>query len=113
MSLPDMDEISRRRPLCYDPVHKKFIRYDDIMSGKEKIIPVDSLSNDDFKKLVVERWRVLPHDIPKVQAISGPPLSRDEVIRAIEQDEPFGRMTVEGDKSYLRDLLDEIQRELE
>jgi hypothetical protein len=110
--MPEMDETSRKRPLCYDPSRNKFILYDDIVSGKEKIIPVDSLSEDDLKKLVIKRWRVLPKRTT-VQAISGPPLSRDKVIRAIERDEPFGRLTLEADKSYLRDLLDEIQRNLE
>lgn len=112
MPMPEMDEKSNKRPLCYDPSREKFIRFDDIVSGKEKIIPVDDLPEDDLKKLVIERWRGLPKDTT-VQAISGPPFSRDDVIRAIEQNEPFGRMTLEAEKSYLRDLLDEIQRNLE
>jgi hypothetical protein len=110
--MPEMDETSSKRPLGYDPSRGKFIRFDDIVSGEEKIIPVDDLSEDDLKKLVIERWRVLPEETT-VQAISGPALSRDEVIQAIEQDEPFGRMTLEAEKSYLRDLLAEIRRNLE
>ena len=112
MSMPEMDEQSRKRPLCYDLLREKFIRFDDIVSGEEKIISVDSLSDDDLKKLVIKRWQALPKDTT-VQAISGPPFSRDDVIQAIEQDEPFGRMTLEAERSYLRDLLKEIRRNLE
>ena len=106
MPIPDMDDESRKRPLCYDPSRAKFILYDEIVSGEEDIVPVDNLSENDLKKLVIERWRVLPKE-KKVQAISGPPYTRDDVIRAIEQDEPFGRMTLEAEKSYLRDLLND------
>lgn len=112
MIMSEMDETSRKRPLCYDPSRNKFILYDDIVSGKEKIIPVDSLSEDDLKKLVIERWRVLPKH-KRVQAISGPALSPDDVIRAIEQDKPFGRDTLKAERSTLRDYLDDLQRDLD
>lgn len=44
--------------------------------------------------------------------MSGQLLRRDDVIRAIEQDDPFGQMTLQAEKSYLRDLLHEIQQNL-
>ena len=46
-----------------------------------------------------------------MQAITGPPFSRDDVIRAIEQDEPFGQITLQAEKSYLHDLLDQDPEE--
>ncbi len=112
MPLPEMDEQSRRRPISYDPARRKFILFDEIVSGREPIIPVDSLSDDELKELVIMRWRALDEDRP-VQAMSGPRFLREDVIRAIEQDEPFGRMTLEAEKSYLRDLQAEIRRNLE
>jgi len=108
--LPEIDEKNRSKPLCYDPARNKFILFDEIISGEEEIIPVDTLSQADLKKLVIERQRAGPDY--KVQAISGPPMSRDDVVRAIEQDEPFGQMTLQAEKSYLSDLLSEIQRNL-
>ena len=39
MPMPEMDEKSRERPLSYDPSRRKFIRFDEIVSGKERIIP--------------------------------------------------------------------------
>jgi len=111
MPLPQIDERHRKRPLCYDPARDKFIYFDEIVSGEEKIIPVETLSEDELKKLVVERQRTAPDYT--VQAISGPPFSRDDVIRAIEQDEPFGLVTLEAEKSYLHDLLAEIEQNLE
>ena len=109
MPMPSMDSSSLKKPVCYDPERKKFIYIDEIESGKEMIIPVDSLSEQDFKKLVIARLRASPPDIT-VQAISGPPFSRDDIIRAIERDEPFGKMTLEGDRSYLRDFLNKLQQ---
>ena len=112
MSVPEIDERDRKRPLSYDPVRKKFILFDEIVTGEESIVSLDTLSDDDLRQLVIERWRALPNDI-KVQAISGPPYSRDDVIRAIKDDELFGKITVQGEISYLRGLLDEIQRSLD
>jgi hypothetical protein len=98
-----MEDVNKNKPVCYDPVRKKFIYYDDIISGKEKIIQLDTLSEDDLKKLVIERHKAGPDY--KVQAISGPPYSRNEVIKAIEQNEPFGLVTVAAEISYLKGLL--------
>jgi hypothetical protein len=98
-----MEDVNKNKPLCYDPARKKFIFYDEIVSGKENIIPLDTLSENDLKKLVIERHRTGPDY--KVQAISGPPYSRDEVIQAIKQNEPFGLVTVAAEISYLKGLL--------
>lgn len=110
MPMPNIDKPNLRKPICYDPARKKFILFEEIVSGKEDIIPVEALSEGDLKRLVVERHRAGPDY--KVQAISGPPLSRDDVILAIEREEPFGRMTLAAEKSYLQDLLVEIRQNL-
>ena len=112
MPMPEIDKESRKRPLCYDPKRKQFIHFPEIVSGEAEIVPVDDLSDDDLKVLVFRRWEVLPEDTT-VQAISGPPMRRDDVIAAIEKDMPFGKMTVEAEKIYLRRLLQEIQENLE
>lgn len=111
MPMPNIDEPNLRKPLCYDPVRKKFILFEEIVSGKESIIPVESLTEGDFKKLVIERQRKGPDY--KVQAMSGSPLSRDDVIHAIIEGESFGRMTLEAEKSALQDLLAEIRQNLD
>lgn len=110
MALPEMDETQRKKPLCYDPERDKFIYFDEIISGEEKIIPLDTLSNGDLKKLVIKRHQESPDY--KVQAISGPPLSRDDVVKAIEQDQDFGVITVQAETAYLRDFLNQIQQNL-
>jgi hypothetical protein len=110
MPLPKIEGASRRKPLCYDPSRKKFILFDEIVSGKEKIIPLDTLSEEDLKRLVIERQR--QDSNYTVQAISGPPHGRDSVIKAIEQDDPFGQTTVKAEVSYLKELLNQIQRNL-
>ncbi len=111
MPLPEIDEKNRNRPLCYDSARKKFILFDEIVAGEEQIISVDDLSGEDLKRLVIQRWRELPPDTV-IRNMSGPPYTRDDVIRAIEQDQPFGRETVEMEKGYLRYFLAEIKQNL-
>jgi hypothetical protein len=111
MALPRIDPENAKKPLCYDPERGSLVFYDEIVSGKAAIVPVESLSAAELKHLVIERQRRGPDY--RVQAMSGPPMSRDDVIRAIEQDEEFGRITVEAERNYLRELLAEIQKHLE
>jgi len=73
-------------------------------------VPLESLSREDLKTLIIERQRQSPDY--KVQSISGPASTRDDVIKAIEQDQPFGRVTVEAETAYLKDLLGQIQASL-
>ncbi len=108
--MPKIDQANLAKPLGYDPVRGKFIYFDDIVSRREPIIPVDSLSEEDFRKLVIERQRAGPDYT--VQAISGPAMRRDDVIRAIERGDKFGGATLEAERSALRDLLEEIRRNL-
>jgi len=109
--MPKLDDEARKRPLSYNRERDKFIYFDEVVSGKENLIPLDRLSPAELKRLVIERWRVLAADTT-IQSISGPPYMRDDVIRAIEKDEPFGQMTVEMERNYLREFLAEIERNL-
>ncbi len=111
MPLPEIDDRDRRKPLCYDPERDKFIIFDEIATGQEKIVPPDQLSADDLKKLVIERLASGPDF--SVQAMSGPPMSRDDVIEAVDKGESFGQLTLEAEKSYLRRILSEIEQALE
>ena len=103
MPLPKIDTIYQKMPLCYDPTRNKFIYYPEIISGKEKIIPVETLSESDFKKLVIERLRSAPP--AKGGPLSNPFMSNEDTIQAIERDEKYGQQVLEGEKSMLMDLL--------
>lgn len=107
MGMPKIEGPDRKKPLCYDPERGKFITYDEILSGREQIVPLERLSAEDLKRLVIERQRVGPDY--RAQAMSGPLMSRDDVVEAILRDEPFGLATVEADFSHLRDLLAQIK----
>lgn len=111
MGMPSIQGPDRNKPLCYDPHRKKFITFDEIISCTEPIIPPEQLSAEDLKRLIIERQRVGPDY--KVQAMSGPVMSRDEVVQAISRDEPFGRATTEAELSHLRDLLAQIKEALQ
>ena len=107
MGIPKIEGPDRKKPLCYDPERSKFITLDEILSGSEQIVPLDRLSDNDLKRLVLERQRVGPEY--RVQVMSGALISRDDVVELIRRDEPFGRATIEADLSHLRDLLTEIE----
>ena len=107
MGMPKIEGPDRKKPLGYDPERRKFITFDEILSGTEQIVPLERLSADDLKRLVIERQRVGPDY--KVQAMSGSLMSRDNVIDAILHDEPFGLATIEADFCYLHDLLAQIK----
>ena len=106
MPSPTVRDEDRNKPLCYDPARDLFITLDDILQGRELIIPPDSLSRDDQKRLVIRRQETGPDYT--VQSISGRPMTRDDVIKAILRDDQFGRMTVEAEISYLKDFLARI-----
>lgn len=107
MGMPKIEGPARRQPLCYDPERDKFISFDDIVSGREPIIPMERLSTEERKRLVVQRQRRGPDY--RVRAMSGSSMSRDDVIQSILRDEAFGRAAVEAELSHLRDLLRQIE----
>lgn len=110
MGLPIIDLKNIRKPLCYDPNRNKFIMYDEIISGEEKIVPIEGLSPDDIKTLVIERIHQGPDFT--MQTMSGNPITKREIIDAIIRDEDIGKMTLEAEFSMLRDLLTQIGESL-
>lgn len=111
MGMPKIEGPDRAKPLGYDPKRDKLITYDEILSGDEPIIPIDQLTEPERIHLVIARQRAsLDYH---AQAMSGFPMSRDEVIDAIRRGDDFGRATAEADLSHLRDLLAQIGSELE
>jgi len=110
MALPQIDEANRKKPLCYDSSRKKFIYFDEIAAKKEAIISPSALSRNDQKKLIIERQLAGPDYT--TQAMSGAPLKRDDVVKAIRNNEEYGLVTVEAEISYITELLEEIRRSL-
>jgi hypothetical protein len=110
MSMPVIDEANRRKPLSYDPLRKKFIYFDEILSRQEAIVFPSTLSEADRQRLVIER-QVRGPDYA-TQAISGPLMRRNDMVRAIENGDAMGKTMVEAEISYLDELLAEIARNL-
>lgn len=111
MPLPKIDEANIKKPLCYDPARRKYIMFNEIVSRKEKIVPVDSLSETDFQKLVIERLKSGPDF--KGGPMESPFMSRDDIIASIKRNDKYGQQFLEAEKSSLRDLLAWIQRSLD
>jgi len=111
MPLPDIKGPDRQKPLCYDPKRDKFILYDELRSGKERIVPLAQLTHEQLKKLVVERYR-RGSDFKLQYGFSGPKLSRDDVAREIMAETDIGKALMKDEISYLSDLLKHIEENL-
>ncbi len=108
--LPKIDEQNRYKPLSYDPKTHHFITYDEILSGKAKIVPLKELNEEELKNLVAERHRVGPDY--KMSDLNGNVLDRDQVVTEIVKGTTFGKMIVGAEISYLTDFLRQIQEAL-
>jgi hypothetical protein len=109
-SIPKIEGPARNKPLSYDPMRDRFILYDDILSGKEKVVPVETLSYEQQKKLVLERNRAAPEYT--IGTITGGIYPKKELIEAIESDTELGRTTIKAEIAYLSELLKQIQEAL-
>jgi hypothetical protein len=109
--MPDVRGPDRPKPITIDPKTGRFITIDDIETRGVVPVPLDALSHDQLVRLVIERNRLGPDYT--VQSISGPPLSRDQVMREIEAGTEFGRMAVQAELMALSELLDKIRAALD
>jgi hypothetical protein len=107
---PQIKNSDRGKPLCYDPHRRKFILYEEILDGQEKIIHLEKLSPRELKKLVIERNRVGPDFA--LQSLTGRRYTRDDIIWEIEKGTDFGSMAMEAEITYLKDLLFQIEKSL-
>lgn len=110
MLLPKIEGPVRKKPLSYDPKRDKFILYDEILSGEEKIVPVETLSYEQQKKLVLERNRLAPEY--KIGTMTGGIYPKSEVMASIEKDTDLGKTAVKAEISYLSELLKQIEEAL-
>ncbi len=110
--MPEIKGLARKKPVCYDPEKDSFITLDDLEANKAQIVPLDILTDEQLKRLVIERNRV--GEDYKLQADwSEPAQTPIDIIKQIENDTQLGRDTVEADINYLRNrLLIDIENEL-
>jgi hypothetical protein len=108
--MPNIKGPDRNKPVSFDPKKNLFITIDDIFDKKATITPIDNLTEEQQKQLVVERLR-RGSDFTE-QAISGPPYTRDNVIEHIEKDSEYGQMRIQVELGYLREFLKQIEDEL-
>ncbi|HCO95479.1 MAG TPA: hypothetical protein DIU00_16275 [Phycisphaerales bacterium] len=110
--LPKIKGLARKKPVCYDPKKDRFITLDDLDANKAQIVPLDILTDEQLKRLVIERNRV-GEDYKLETNWKEPAKSPNDIIKQIEDDTELGRVTVEADINYLRNrLLIDIEVEL-
>ena len=109
--LPEIKGLIRKKPVCYDPKKNHFITIDDLEANKANIVPLELLTDEQLKRLVIERNRI--GENYKIQTNwSEPPQSRNDIIKQIEDNTESGRMAVEAEIMYLRDHLKDIENAL-
>jgi len=101
--LPKLRGVARRKPLGYNPETWEFVYYDDIIKKRASIVPLEQLTPDQAKKLVVERNRIEAK--AEVQVLSGKRYTQDQVNREIMADTEFGRMALKAEMDYLAEML--------
>lgn len=119
--LPELKGPARLKPISYNPDKDKFIYYDDIIQQIDTIYPIDQLTQDQQKKLVLER---LQKDLetnqiekrenePVIQmGFGGPALSNDEMINQIKKQTNIGKSIILSEITYLRDYIQNIEEAL-
>ena len=102
-----LSRLNPEQPIHYDPVRQKFIYPRDIMASGLVLTDIEQLTNEDKKKLVLERLRTGEDFI--MQSISGQPATRDQVVKAVMDDTELGKMTIESQISMLKDIHEMIR----
>jgi len=102
--LPEIKGPARKKPVCYDPEKDHFITIDDLEANKAQIVPLDILTDEQLKQLVIERNRV-GEDYKHQANWTEPPKSPNDMIKQIEADTELGRVAVEAEIAYLRNRL--------
>ena len=97
--------------MCYDPKRHKFILYDELISAKEQIVPLEQLTHKQLKKLIIERNHRGP-DYRIQWGFSGQAYSRDDMIKEMMAETDVGKAAMEAEISYLKDLLKQMKENL-
>lgn len=106
MSLPQLDEQTRRKPLTMDAATGRFITYDEIIDARGDIPTLDQLSPDQQRALIVERQRVGADYT--MGDLNGRVLTREQIIEEIRHQTAFGNMVMQAEIDYLREFLGQI-----
>ena len=106
----DIKGLNRKKPVCYDPERDRFITIDDLDADREKLIPLERLTDEQLKRLVIERNRV--GEDYSVETDWKRTRSRNEIVQEIEADTETGRMAVKAEIMYLKDHLRDIETRL-
>ena len=117
--LPEPKGIAKLKPISYNPDDDKFILFDDAVHRFEKIYPIDELTFQQQKKLVIKRLQteldaMQEKDKPTIQmSFSGPTLNTQQMIENVEKETDFGKTIIRSEISALRDYTLNIQEALE
>ena len=109
MKLPPIVASAKSRPLSFDPRSGSFIYYDEVCSGRQKIYPVDKLSDEQLLKLAIERQL---RNIPTTTTtLNGRSYSNEQLAEEMRSKSKFGQQMLETDVNYLKFYLSQFPPE--
>jgi len=108
MQLPPIVESAKARPLSYDPRTDKFIHYDDVSRGKQKIYPLEKLTHEQLLKLAIERQLT---NLPSTTTVLGENYTNEQVAAEMRARTKFGKQMFEADINYLKFYHSQFPRE--
>jgi len=109
MKLPDIVAAAKRRPLSYNPITKTYIYYDELEQGTAKLYPIEKLSPEQLKQLVIERQLSnTPTDYATLQELKW---NNEAMADEIRNETKLGKQILQADKDYLEFYLAQFPKE--
>ena len=109
MKLPDIVESAKKRPLGFNPETGKFIYYDEVKEGVQKLIPIDKLGHDQLLNLAIERIR--SNEPNTIATLNGEVFNNDQQANEVRLQTKTGKQIFESDINYLKFYLSQFPAE--
>lgn len=109
IKLPFIIEGARNRPLSFDPLKNEYIYYNEVQEGIKRIVPLDTLSDEQLINLSVERQ--LTNEPTTTVVLTGQTLSNEQLALEIKNQTKIGKQIFLTDINYLKYYLSQFPEE--
>ncbi|MBS1643989.1 MAG: hypothetical protein JST36_03050 [Bacteroidetes bacterium] len=107
--LPEIVAAAKRRPLSYNPITQAYIYYDELAQGTAKLYPLEKLSPEQLKQLVIERQ--LSNTPTEYATLQDVKRDNEAMADEIRKETKLGKQILQADKDYLEFYLEQFPKE--
>lgn len=109
IQLPHIVDAAKSRPLSFNPVTKKFIYYDEVLNGNERIYPIEKLDQEQRITLAIKRYLT---NVPEVTVtLNGASFTNKQIAEEIKKQTKIGKQLFESDINYLEFYLSQFPKD--